>query len=62
MSSEWVYIGIFIAVSLIVPIVAVVLPILVSAHKLNKLKDQLYEFGIKISRSIHLQFKAQYYI
>lgn len=62
MSSEWVYIGIFVVVALIVPLVAVVLPGFVSPHKPNKRKEEVYECGIETSGNVHLQFKAQYYI
>jgi NADH:ubiquinone oxidoreductase subunit 3 (subunit A) len=62
MSSEWVYIGIFVVVSLVVPIVAVALPALINPKKPSKLKEEVYECGIESRGSIHVQFKAQYYI
>jgi len=62
MGTEWVYIGIFILVAFIVPIVAVVLPVFVSPRKPSRRKSEIYECGIETRGSIHVQFKAQYYI
>jgi len=62
MLEDWVYIGIFTVVAIVVPIVAVVLPIFFAPSKPNKLKEEVYECGIESRGSIHVQFKAQYYI
>jgi NADH-quinone oxidoreductase subunit A len=62
MLSYWVYIGIFLVVSIIVPIVAVGLPALISPKKSNRRKEEVYECGIETTGTIRVQFKSQYYI
>jgi len=62
MLSYWAYIGIFLVVSLVVPLVAVLLPALISPKKSNRRKEEVYEFGIETTGNIRVQFKSQYYI
>jgi len=62
MLSYWVYIGIFLVVAVVVPIVAVGLPALISPKKSNRRKEEVYECGIETQGTIRVQFKSQYYI
>ena len=62
MLSYWVYIGIFLVVAIVVPIVAVTLPMLISPKKPSKRKEEVYECGIETKGNIRVQFKSQYYI
>jgi len=62
MLSYWVYIGIFLVVALVVPLVAVLLPALISPKKSNRRKEEVYECGIETTGNIRVQFKSQYYI
>ena len=62
MLNYWVYIGVFLVVSLVVPLVAVLLPALISPKKPNARKEEVYECGIETKGNIRVQFKSQYYI
>jgi NADH:ubiquinone oxidoreductase subunit 3 (subunit A) len=62
MLSYWVYISIFLVVALAVPLVAVVLPVLISPKKPSRRKEEVYECGIETKGNIRVQFKSQYYI
>ena len=62
MLTNWVYIGIFMLVALVVPLVAVLLPVLIAPKKPSQMKEEVYECGIETKGNIRLQFKSQYYI
>ncbi len=62
MGSNWVYIGIFLVVAVVVPVVAVTLPLLISPKKPNRRKEEVYECGIETLGNVRVQFKSQYYI
>jgi NADH-quinone oxidoreductase subunit A len=62
MQSEWLYIGLFLIVGIIVPIVPLVFAAIVSPHKPNPIKQSTYECGIETVGDSWVQFKAQYYI
>ncbi len=62
MLTNWVYIGIFLLVALVVPLVAVLLPVLVAPKKPNSRKEEVYECGIETKGNIRIQFKSQYYV
>ncbi len=62
MSSDWLYIGIFIVLSLFVPALAIILAGLLGPKKPNPLKSSTYECGIETVGPTWVQFKAQYYI
>ena len=62
MLSYWVYIGIFLVVSIAVPIVAVALPALIGPKKPSRRKEEVYECGIETTGKIRVQLKSQYYI
>jgi NADH:ubiquinone oxidoreductase subunit 3 (subunit A) len=62
MPSYWLYIGIFLAVAVAFPIIAVSLPSLISPHKPSRRKQEVYECGIETEGDIRVQFKSQYYI
>jgi NADH:ubiquinone oxidoreductase subunit 3 (subunit A) len=62
MHSEWLYIGIFIVVGIVVPIVPLVIAALISPKKPNKIKQDTYECGLETVGDSWVQFKAQYYI
>lgn len=62
MQNEWLYIGLFIVVGIVVPIVPLAFAALVSPHKANPIKQSTYECGIETVGSSWVQFKAQYYI
>ena len=62
MQNEWLYIGLFLVVGIVVPIVPLVFAALVSPHKPNPIKQSTYECGIETVGDSWVQFKAQYYI
>jgi NADH:ubiquinone oxidoreductase subunit 3 (subunit A) len=62
MQSEWLYIGIFLVIGIIVPIVPLVFSRLVAPRKPNPIKQSTYECGIETVGDSWVQFKAQYYI
>jgi NADH-quinone oxidoreductase subunit A len=62
MQNEWLYIGLFLGIGIIVPIVPLVFAALVSPHKANPIKQSTYECGIETVGDSWVQFKAQYYI
>jgi NADH-quinone oxidoreductase subunit A len=62
MQNEWLYIGVFLVIGIIVPIVPLVFSRLVAPHKPNPIKVSTYECGIETVGDSWVQFKAQYYI
>lgn len=62
MLSYWVYIAIFLVVSIAVPVVAVTLPALIGPKKPSRRKEEVYECGIETPGKIRVQLKSQYYI
>jgi len=62
MHNEWLYIGIFIIIGIIVPIVPLVFAAIISPKKPNPIKQSTYECGIETVGDSWVQFKAQYYI
>jgi NADH:ubiquinone oxidoreductase subunit 3 (subunit A) len=62
MNSEWIYIGLFLLIGIIVPIVPLVFARLVAPRKPNPIKQSTYECGIETVGDSWVQFRAQYYI
>lgn len=62
MQNEWLYIGIFLVIGIIVPIVPLVFSRLVAPRKPNPIKQSTYECGIETVGDSWVQFQAQYYI
>jgi NADH-quinone oxidoreductase subunit A len=62
MQNEWLYIGIFLVIGIIVPIVPLVFSRLVAPRKPNPIKQSTYECGIETVGDSWVQFKAQYYL
>jgi NADH:ubiquinone oxidoreductase subunit 3 (subunit A) len=62
MHSEWLYVGIFIVIGIVVPVVPLLIAALISPKKPNKIKQDTYECGIETVGDTWVQFKAQYYI
>ncbi len=62
MQTQWLYIGIFLIIGVIVPIVPLVFSRLVAPRKPNPIKQSTYECGIETVGDSWVQFKAQYYI
>jgi len=62
MLNYWLYIGIFLVVAVVVPLVAVLLPVFIAPKKPSARKEEVYECGIETQGNIRVQFKSQYYI
>ena len=62
MQNEWLYIGIFLVIGVIVPIVPLIASRFLAPRKPNPIKESTYECGIETVGDSWVQFKAQYYI
>ncbi len=60
--NEWLYVGLFFIVGLIIPVGAIGIAFLLSPKKPNPVKISTYECGIEPVGEGWVQFKAQYYI
>ena len=60
--SQWIYIGLFILVGLIIPVGAITAAWILGPKKPNPIKQTTYECGIETVGESWVQFKAQYYI
>ena len=60
--SQWIYIGLFFIVGLIVPVGAITVAWILGPKKPNPIKQSTYECGIETVGDSWVQFKAQYYI
>jgi NADH-quinone oxidoreductase subunit A len=62
MSSDWLYIGLFLLIVAIFPGAPILIAGWLAPRKPNPLKSQTYECGIETHGDTWVQFKAQYYI
>jgi NADH:ubiquinone oxidoreductase subunit 3 (subunit A) len=60
--SQWIYIGLFLLVGLIIPVGAIGAAWILGPKKPNPIKQTTYECGIETVGDSWVQFKAQYYI
>jgi NADH:ubiquinone oxidoreductase subunit 3 (subunit A) len=60
--SQWIYIGLFFIVGLIIPVGAITVAWILAPKKPNPIKQTTYECGIETVGDSWVQFKAQYYI
>ena len=60
--SQWIYVGLFILVGLIIPIGAIGAAWILGPKKPNPIKQTTYECGIETVGESWVQFKDQYYI
>lgn len=62
MHNEWLYIGLFLVIGIIVPVVPLVISRFIAPRKPNAIKQSTYECGIETVGETWVQFKADYYI
>jgi NADH:ubiquinone oxidoreductase subunit 3 (subunit A) len=62
MSSDWLYIGLFLLIVAIFPGAPILIAGWLAPRKPNPLKSQTYECGIETHGDTWVQFRAQYYI
>ena len=60
--SQWIYIGLFFIVGLIIPVGAIGFAWILGPKRGNPIKQATYECGIETVGDSWVQFKAQYYI
>lgn len=61
-SEQWLYIGVFLILAPVFPIMALMVPRIIAPKKPNPIKSQTYECGIETVGETWIQFKVQYYI
>ncbi len=62
MLNDWLFIGVFLLIALVFPILALLVPRLIAPSKAHPLKDLPYECGIETVGDSWVQFHVQYYI
>jgi NADH-quinone oxidoreductase subunit A len=62
MQNDWLYIGLFLILGIVVPIVPLLASRFIAPRKPNPIKQSTYECGIETVGESWVQFKAQYYI
>ena len=60
--NQWIYVGLFFVVGLIIPVGAIAAGWIFGPKKSNPVKKETYECGIEAVGDGWVQFKAQYYI
>lgn len=62
MLNQWLYIGIFVIISVALPTIAIFLARILSPKKPNSLKNSIYECGIETFDKTWIQFRIQFYL
>jgi NADH-quinone oxidoreductase subunit A len=62
MLDKWLFIGIFISIAAVFPLLPIVLARFLAPRKPNTIKQDTYECGIETVGDTWVQFKVQYYI
>lgn len=62
MLNDWLFIAIFLGVSLALPAIAITLAAILGPKKPNPIKNSVYECGMETVGETWVQFKAQYYV
>ncbi len=62
MPQDWLFIGVFLVLAPIFPIMALLIPRIIAPRKPNRTKQEIYECGNETVGESYVQFKVQYYI
>lgn len=62
MLDKWLFIGLFVAIAGLFPLLPIVLARFIAPRKPNPIKLETYECGIETVGDSWVQFKVQYYI
>ncbi|MBI9045716.1 MAG: NADH-quinone oxidoreductase subunit A [Anaerolineaceae bacterium] len=62
MLNDWVYIGLFVLISMFLPAVAITIAAILSPKKPNTIKNSIYECGVETIGENQVQFKAAFYL
>ncbi len=61
-ANQWLFIGVFLILAPVFPLIALLIPRLIAPRKPNPIKQQTYECGIETVGDSWVQFKVQYYL
>ena len=61
-SQDWLFVGLFLLIAPVFPIIALLIPRFIAPKKPNPIKLQTYECGIETVGNTWIQFRVQYYI
>lgn len=62
MLDHWLFIGIFVSIAAVFPLLPIVVARFLAPRKPNTIKQETYECGIETVGDSWVQFKVQYYI
>ena len=62
MQNPWIYVGLFVLVGMLIPVIAIGIAAFLGPKKPNAIKQSTYECGIETVGDSWIQFRAQYYI
>jgi len=62
MQDNWLFIGVFVVISVIFPLAPIAAARILGPHRPNKLKNETYECGMETVGDTWVQFKVQYYV
>ncbi len=62
MLDKWLFIGIFVAIAAVFPLMPLIIARFIAPRKPNFIKQDTYECGIETVGDSWVQFKVQYYI
>jgi NADH-quinone oxidoreductase subunit A len=60
--NEWTFVGAFLAIAWVFPLMPIVLNRLIAPHRPSPLKLDTYECGVETVGDTWVQFKMQYYL
>jgi len=61
-SQDWLFVGLFLMIAPVFPIIALLIPRFIAPKKPNPIKLETYECGIETVGNTWVQFRVQYYI
>jgi NADH:ubiquinone oxidoreductase subunit 3 (subunit A) len=62
MLDKWLFIGIFVSIAAVFPLLPIIVARFIAPRKPNTIKQETYECGIETVGDSRVQFKVQYYI
>ena len=62
MIDKWLFIGIFVAIAAVFPLMPIIIARFIAPRKPNFIKQATYECGIETVGDSWVQFKVQYYV
>ncbi|MQC27200.1 MAG: NADH-quinone oxidoreductase subunit A [Chloroflexi bacterium] len=62
MLDQWLFVGIFVSIAAVFPLLPLVMARFLAPRKPNRIKQETYECGIETVGDTWVQFKIQYYV